>query len=209
MAAAREHLYTPYGALLLAPPYTEPDPGVGYLTRYAPGTRENGGVYVHASCWAVLAERKLHGAQAAYELWQTFCPPVRGTDADAYQGEPYVMPGNVDGPLSPQPGKAGWTWYTGSGQWYLRATVEGVLGIRATLDGLQVDPALPDGWDGFRVLRSFRGAQYDIRVRRGKPGEQAGCRVNGEPWHADVLPLAEPGGRQPMAVEVVVAGPGA
>jgi cellobiose phosphorylase len=112
------------------------------------------------------------------------------------------MPGNVDGPLSPQPGKAGWTWYTGSGQWYLRAAVEGVLGIRATLQGLQVDRALPDGWDGYRATRRFRGATYEIRVRRGGPGEASACRVNGEAWGGDVLPLAEPGARQ--KVEIVV-----
>ncbi|HEX9116063.1 MAG TPA: glycosyl transferase family 36 [Anaerolineae bacterium] len=203
MAAAREQLYTAYGALLLAPPYSEPDPSVGYLTRYAPGTRENGGVYVHASCWAVLAERKLHGAQAAYALWQTFCPPVRGQDAEAYQAEPYVMPGNVDGPLSPRPGKAGWTWYTGSGQWYLRAAVEGVLGIRGGREGLQVERDLPAAWVGYRATRRFRGATYAIDVRRAGPGERPGCRVDGEPWEGAYLPVAAAGSR--CDVRVIVA----
>ena len=121
MQAARARLYQSYGPLLFSPAYTTPDPRIGYLTRYAPGVRENGGVYVHAGCWAVLAERKLHGAEAAYQLLRSFCPAVRGQEPEIYSAEPYVMPGNVEGPASQFPGRAGWTWYTGSAAWYLRA----------------------------------------------------------------------------------------
>ena len=95
MASAREHLYSAFGPLLLTPAYTQPDPDIGYLSRYAPGARENGGVYCHAACWAVLAERRVNGVQAAYMLWRSFCPPVRAQDPDLYVSEPYVMPGNV------------------------------------------------------------------------------------------------------------------
>ncbi len=203
MAAARERLYTPYGALLLAPAYDTPDPEIGYLSRYAPGVRENGGVYVHASCWAVLAEAQLAGVDAAYRLWRSFCPPVRGQDADAYMGEPYVMPGNVEGPASAHPGRGAWTWYTGSAQWYLRALIEGVLGVEATLEGLRARPALPGGWDRFQVTRPFRGATYEISVRRAQGGEAMGVRVDGAPWPGPLLPL--PDGRTQLSVEIVVA----
>jgi cellobiose phosphorylase len=201
MASARERLYTRYGALLLEPAYQVPDAAVGYLTRYAPGTRENGGVYVHASCWAVLAERRLNGAESAYQLWRTFCPPLRGEQPDRYMAEPYVMPGNVDGPLSEMPGRGGWTWYTGSGQWYLRCLVEGVLGIRAETGGLRVERDLPADWQSFRMVRRFRGATYDISVRRGGV-EQPGCRVDGRPWDGELLPVADQGSTQ--RVEVLV-----
>jgi cellobiose phosphorylase len=201
MASAREQLFSPYGPLLLAPAYTQPDPEVGYLSRYAPGARENGGVYSHAACWAVLAERKQNGAQAAYEVWRSFCPPARAQhDPDQYSGEPYVMPGNVSGPLSPVPGQAGWTWYTGSAAWYLRALVEGVLGIEARLEGLRVHAGLPDSWDHFRITRPFRGAVYEITIRREMPGEQAGCRVNGAVWQGEFLPLAAPGTTQVVEI---------
>lgn len=203
MAAARERLYTPYGALLLAPAYATPDPEIGYLSRYAPGVRENGGVYVHASCWAVLAEGLLHGAGGAYDLWRSFCPPVRAADADAYMGEPYVMPGNVEGPDSEHAGRGAWTWYTGSGQWYLRSLVEGVLGVEATLGGLKVRGDLPEGWDGFRIVRQFRGAAYEITVRRSANGEAPGVQVDGAPWSQEVLP--DPEGRATVRVVITVA----
>lgn len=202
MDAAREHLYTDYGALLLHPAYSVPDPDVGYLTRYAPGTRENGGVYVHASCWAVLAERQMNGATAAYDLWRRFCPPRRGEAPDVYMAEPYVMPGNVNGPHAPRPGEGGWTWYTGSAAWYLRALVEGVLGVAARPEGLRVAGDLPDGWDGFRLERRFRGATVRIEVRRARPGETPGRAIDGRPHTGDTLPLAPPGTTQSVLILV-------
>jgi cellobiose phosphorylase len=202
LGAARKRLYADYGALLLSPAYSRADPTIGYLSRYAPGTRENGGVYVHAACWAVLAERQLHGAQAAYDLWRRFCPAWRGLEPDVYGAEPYVMPGNVNGPASPQPGRGGWTWYTGSGAWYLRALVEGVLGVRARWNGLQVDAGLPDGWDGFRLQRHFRGAVYNIVVRRAAAGEGRGWSVDGRRHEGNTLPVAAAGTTQ--SVEILI-----
>ena len=203
LASARQHLYSEYGPLLLAPAYTTPNAEIGYLSRYAPGTRENGGVYCHAACWAVLAERQLNGAQAAYEVWRSFCPPARAAaDPDGYSGEPYVMPGNVAGPLAPSPGQAGWTWYTGTGAWYLRALVEGVLGIEAHLEGLRVRADLPDGWDRFRIRRWSRGARYTTIVRGGAPGEPRGQVVDGTPWDGECLPLAAPGTEQEVVITI-------
>ncbi|MGC9336445.1 MAG: GH36-type glycosyl hydrolase domain-containing protein [Anaerolineae bacterium] len=202
LEAAERHLYAPYGPLLFTPAYSSPDPNIGYLTRYAPGLRENGGVYAHAGCWAVLAERRVHGAQAAYDLWRSFCPAHRAQEADLYSGEPYVMPGNVEGPESPRPGRAGWTWYTGSGQWFLRALVEGVLGIWATRDGLQVDAVLPDGWDHFSVRRRYRGATYDILIRRAREDEEPTILVDGETHTDSVLPLPEESGEYQVEISV-------
>jgi cellobiose phosphorylase len=193
MKSAREHLYTPYGALLLAPAYNTPDPSVGYLTRYAPGTRENGGVYVHAACWAVLAERILGDAQAAYDLWRRFCPPKRGQEPETYKCEPYVMPGNVDGPASQYPSRGGWTWYTGSAAWYLRALVEGVLGVEATFEGLRIRAELPNGWESYRIKRRYRQVIYNIWVRRATQGEPASFTIDGQPWDSEILPIQEPG----------------
>ena len=195
MDAARKHLFKEYGPLLLAPAYSVPDPSIGYLTRYAPGTRENGGLYTHAACWALLAERMAGSAETAYQLWRTFCPVLRGMDPDKYMAEPYVTPGNVDGPTSALPGRGGWSWYTGSAQWYLRAMVDGILGIEATLDGLHVAAQLPEGWPSFSVTRKYRGACYDITVRRAEPGEALGTTVDGSPVSGDLLPIVPAGAR--------------
>jgi len=171
LAAVRERLVKPYGALLLAPAYREVDSSIGYITRYAPGLRENGGVYSHASTWAVQAFAEAGDVETAYEIYRGMLPPLRSTlDADAYQAEPFVMPGNVDGPDSPFEGRAGWTWYTGSAAWMRRVAIRNLLGVRATYDGLIVAPRLPSSLGPVRLTRPFRGDVFEIEIGAGSPG---------------------------------------
>ena len=121
MNSVREHLLCPFGALLLQPAYSKVDPYIGYITRYAPGLRENGGVYSHASTWAIKAFTMIDDQATALDIYRGMLPPLRAeADVELYAAEPYAMPGNVDGPDSPYKGRAGWTWYTGSAAWMVR-----------------------------------------------------------------------------------------
>ena len=167
MDAVREHLVSDAGALLLAPAYDEPDERIGYITRYAAGLRENGGVYTHAATWAIAAAAKVRDAKLLEKLLVAIDPTNK--DPERYWAEPYVLPGNVDGPDSPLYGRAGWTWYTGSASWLHRIVTQWVLGVRPDWDALIVDPVLPPSWTRARMTRKWRGATYDIRIERGKP----------------------------------------
>ncbi|HEX6203131.1 MAG TPA: glycosyl hydrolase family 65 protein, partial [Thermoanaerobaculia bacterium] len=171
LAAVEEHLVSEAGALLLAPAWEEPDETVGYITRYAPGLRENGGVYTHAAVWAIAAAAKLRRAPLVGRLLAAIDPATK--DPERYQAEPYVLPGNVDGPASPHHGRAGWTWYTGSAAWLPRVVSEWVLGVRPTWDGLLFDPCLPPGWQRARMRRPWRGAHLDVTIER-EPGRAPG-----------------------------------
>jgi cellobiose phosphorylase len=172
LAAVEEHLVSDAGALLLAPAWKEPDETVGYITRYAPGLRENGGVYTHAAVWAIAAAAKMRRAGLVERLLTAIDPAVK--DPERYWAEPYVLPGNVDGPASPHHGRAGWTWYTGSAAWLPRVVSEWVLGVRPTWDGLLFDPCLPAAWNHAAMRRPWRGASLAIEI-----GRQAG-RAPGE-----------------------------
>ncbi|MCW5940686.1 MAG: hypothetical protein KIS66_00550 [Fimbriimonadaceae bacterium] len=167
MASAKDRLVKPYGAVLLDPAYREVDPYIGYISRYAPALRENGGVYSHASTWAVQAF-VMHGdPETAFAIYQGMNPALRAqADADLYAAEPYVMPGNADGPDSPYEGRAGWTWYTGSSAWMRRMAHEWILGVRAGRSGLHIQPSLPTAWTRARVRRAFRGDAYAIAFER-------------------------------------------
>lgn len=121
LASAKKHLVTDYGALLLQPAYSSVNPYVGYITRYAPGLRENGGVYSHASTWAIQAFAMAGDQETARKIFRGMLPPLRAQEnVELYAAEPYVMPGNTDGPDSPYASRAGWTWYTGSAAWMVR-----------------------------------------------------------------------------------------
>lgn len=170
MSAAAKWLYKKHGPLLLTPGYNKTDPTIGYITRYAPSVRENGGLYTHAGTWAIQAEAMLRNGEQAYQLYKSFNPALRGMDPDLYYCEPYVTPGNVDGPDSPNNGRGGWTWYTGSAAWYMVVVLNWILGIRPTTKGLIVDPVLPKNWPGYKMRRLFRGTTYVIDVKNGPQG---------------------------------------
>jgi cellobiose phosphorylase len=152
------------GPLLLHPAYKTPDKEIGYLTRYSPGMRENGGVYTHAAAWAVIAAAKLGRGETAFRIYSKLNPMNRGKDPQRYCAEPYVTAGNIEGPASDFYGRGGWTWYTGSAAWLFKAGLEWILGIRPAPDGLQIDPCIPSAWKGYTIRRTFRGAIYNIRV---------------------------------------------
>jgi cellobiose phosphorylase len=158
----KEHLLQPMGPLLSHPAYTEPDASIGYITRYAPGLRENGGVYMHAATWALAAACKRRDVRAVESIWRSVSPPLRGQDANAYWAEPYVMPGNVDGPASSTPGKAGWTWYTGSAAWLNRVSMEWVVGMRPEWDGLRIDPCPFPAMGRVSAARLWRGKSVRV-----------------------------------------------
>ncbi|MGB2869672.1 MAG: glycosyl hydrolase family 65 protein [Bacteroidota bacterium] len=153
------------GTLLLHPAYHTPDEHLGYLTRYAPGTRENGATYTHAATWSVVAMAKLGRAEDAYRLFNKINPVVLGAAPDTYGAEPYVTAGNIDGPDSRFYGRGGWTWYTGSAAWLYLAGLEWILGVRASLKGLVLNPCIPSQWKSFSIRRLFRGVTYNIEVR--------------------------------------------
>jgi len=163
------------GPLLLTPAYKTADRFVGYLTRYSPGMRENGGVYTHGATWAVIAGAMLGRGASAFRIYSKLNPINRGKKPDVYYAEPYVTAGNIEGPDSAFAGRGGWTWYSGSAAWLFKVGLEWILGIRPAADGLLVDPCIPPGWKRYTVRRSFRGSIYEIEVRN-PSGVQSGVQ---------------------------------
>ncbi|WP_434223511.1 GH36-type glycosyl hydrolase domain-containing protein [Fervidobacterium gondwanense] len=165
MESVKKYLLKDYGALLLYPAYTKPRSDIGYITRYAPGLRENGGVYTHAATWAVWAFALMRDVEAMYKAYRGICPPYRSEDIDKYWAEPYVTCGNSDGPISPHYGRGGWTWYTGSAQWLHRVAPHWILGIRPNYGYLDIDPVIPSNWSGFTYKRYFGNTLYTVLVK--------------------------------------------
>ncbi len=190
-----KYLYQKYGPLLFTPGYDEADATIGYITRYAPSVRENGGLYTHAGTWAIQAECLLRDAEKAHRVYSSFNPIVRGAQPDIYYCEPYVTPGNVDGPDSPNFGRGGWTWYTGSGAWYAVVVLNWFLGIRPVREGLLIDPVIPKNWPGFKVKRLFRNATYNIEVKNagGKGQGVKDIVVDGQKLDSNVVPAFSDG----------------
>jgi cellobiose phosphorylase len=204
------YLLSEWGPLLLAPAYTEPRADIGYITRYSPGSRENGGVYMHAATWALAAACKRKDVESVSKIWRSISPPIRSADAHAYRAEPYVLPGNVDGPRSDTPGKAGWTWYTGSAAWLRKVVMDWMLGLRSVPDGLLIDPCPPPELGRVDVTRPWRGRQIRLRfdARQYTPGEQPSVLVNGVTLSPPILVESALGRGEVVDVDVSWNGSG-
>ena len=187
LEALDKHLYREYGPILFHPAYSKPDKKIGYLSRYAPGTRENAGLYTHAGCWAVIAEVMAQREAKAWDLYNSFMPIRRGMDPDFYKAEPYVTCGNVDGPDSANFGRGAWSWYSGSAGWYYKAAVDWLLGIRAEYDGLRVEPVLPDDWNECTIKRVFRGTTYNISIFKYDGPDQ--IIIDGKVHNSNIIPI--------------------
>ncbi|HMN39880.1 MAG TPA: hypothetical protein PKE29_03480 [Phycisphaerales bacterium] len=192
-ASVKEHLLRPMGPLLSHPAYTTPDASIGYITRYAPGLRENGGVYMHAATWAMAAACKRRDVQSVEAIWRAVSPPLRGQDANAYWAEPYVMPGNVDGPASSTPGKAGWTWYTGSAAWLNRVSLEWIVGMRPEWAGLRIDPCPFPALGRVSASRVWRGRTVRVSFDAGEYSGSLPPRltINGRPHDGNLVREAD------------------
>ncbi|MFH1641242.1 MAG: glycosyl transferase family 36, partial [Candidatus Omnitrophota bacterium] len=78
LESAEKILFRDFGPVLFYPAYKKPDAMIGYLSRYAPGVRENGGIYTHAACWAIMAECIMKKGDKAYEVYSKTSPIMRG-----------------------------------------------------------------------------------------------------------------------------------
>jgi cellobiose phosphorylase len=162
--AVYERLNTQNGIKLSAPGYNGFDPEKGGVTTYPPGAKENGGIFLHANPWVMIAETMLGRGGRAYAYYRQINPAAKNDQIDSFECEPYVYPQNILGDEHPQFGLARNAWLTGTASWAYQAGTKYILGVRPELEGLRIDPCIPEEWEGFSIQRRFRGAVYAIRV---------------------------------------------
>ena len=63
--------------------------------------------------------------------------------------------------------------------------VQFILGVIPQKDGLRITPCLPEGWSGYAYKRKFRGAEYDITVK--KTGKTL-LKVDGKVIEGNLIP---------------------
>ena len=187
LAYAEAQLQSDLGIRCLQNPYTHFDPAIGLISRKTPGIQENGGVYLHASAFKLVADAML-GRSAAVERGIADMLPF---DRDA---EPYVF-SNCYFAIedSYRYGTAGQSWGTGAAGWFYVALLNHVFGLKPEMDGLRIDPCLPPSWKTCAVTRPFRGALYHITFeQKDIDGRLREIKVDGRQWQEPVLPV-QPG----------------
>jgi cellobiose phosphorylase len=202
--SVRERLATRHGIVLVQPAYTRYHLELGEISSYPPGYKENGSVFCHTNPWVMIAEAMAGRGDAAFGYYKRINPSAREQISDVHRCEPYVYAQMIAGPDAPACGEAKNSWLTGTAAWNLVAITQWILGIRAELDGLRVDPVLPTAWPGFTATRRFRGATYQISVRNPDriSGRAMHLEVDGRRIEGTLVPLAPPGAT--VQVEAVV-----
>ncbi|MEM9056292.1 MAG: NdvB protein [Pseudomonadota bacterium] len=171
LSAIAAQLVTPFGAMLLAPPFTRMHEDIGRVTQKFPGTAENGSVYNHAAMFFVHA---LYDSRLADEAFDQLMRALPGDEDDLLRrGQlPVFVPNyyrGSGGPASASAGRSSQLLHTGAASWMYRIVIEQLFGLKGVRGGLRVDPQLPTHWAEATLVRSFRDAHLDVRYRR-EPG---------------------------------------
>jgi len=193
METVNEHLATPYGLMLSAPPFVKTSIDVMRAVVFNPGVKENAGIFNHTQGWGVIAECCLGHGDRAYDYYRASMPAAYNDRAEIRQIEPYVQGQTTYSTFSPRPGNTRTPWLTGAAAWAYFSATQYILGLRPEIDGLRIDPCIPSDWDDFTATRRFRGKTIEIEVRN--PDHV--CRgvktftLNGEPLPDNLVPATK------------------
>ena len=202
LESVKERLDTKYGIVLNQPAYTRFHVELGEIASYPPGYKENAGIFCHNNPWIVCAEAELGHGERAFEVWRRTAPSYVEDISEIHRTEPYVYSQMIAGRDAVNHGEGKNSWLTGTAAWTFLSISQAILGVIPTLDGLSVDPCVPKSLDGFKVVRRYRGATYNITVDNSAHAEKgiASITVGGKAIDGTVIPVAPAG----ETVDVVV-----
>ena len=191
---AMENVYrqlnTAYGAVLMDPPYHAHAFDGALAVIYNAGVKENGGVFSQSQGWLILAEALLGHGGRAFAYFCENAPSMQNDRAEIRGIEPYCYGQFTEGKSSPHAGHSHVHWLTGTASTVMVGCVEGILGMRPCLYGLQISPAIPGEWESLEIHKDFRGKHLHIVVRN--PGHaECGCKsltVDGVPVEGNYIP---------------------
>ena len=185
LKSVKERLTCDWGTAILAPAYSTYRIELGEISSYPRGYKENGGIFCHNNPWISIANAIAGNDDEAFAVYQRNCPAYVEDKSDVRKVEPYVYCQMVAGPEAATPGEGKNSWLTGTAAWTFVDVSQYLLGVRPTLDGLAIEPHLPERFDQLTVTRVFRGVTYRIAMKR--TGERT-VSVDGAKIGGNVVP---------------------
>ena len=193
LKSVEKHLETEFGIVLNQPAYTRYHVELGEISSYPPGYKENAGIFCHNNPWIACAETVLGHGNRAFEVFRKTCPVYLEEISDIHRTEPYAYCQMVAGRDAPTHGEGKNSWLTGTAAWTFTCMSQYILGIRPAMDGLMINPCIPDSLKHFTCDRTFRGVRYHIKVDN-SAGVQKGIQsitVNGQAFEGNIIPVPE------------------
>lgn len=185
-----KYLFCEYGCISHYPASSGFDRDNKCFSGIKSGIKENGGVFCHASTWAVIAQAILGRNEDAFKLYQATLPIRRNDIADKTLIEPYCYASALLGPSHERYGAGSNSWLTGTASWMFFAVTQYILGFRPTYGGITIDPKIPADWNGFKMTRRYNGINCHLTVGK-LPSENAPAAaliVNGSKIDGTFIP---------------------
>ena len=182
MDSVERELNTPYGAMVMYPPYVKHGFDGALMQCFNKCTKENAGIFSQPQGWLILAESKLGHGNRAYKYWKEAAPATYNENAEHRVLEPYVYGQFVEGKDSPFAGRAHVHWLTGTASTVMVGTTEGILGLNPETKGIVIDPSIPSEWKEYTMKKTFRGKKLNVTVKNPNGSEHGvkSVTVNGE-----------------------------
>ena len=163
MDTANKILNTPYGLKLLDPPYQNHYFDGALMHIFNSDTKENGGIFSQSQGWAILAESLLGNGDMAFEYFMETSPASMNDKADIRVIEPYVHGQFTESSASPHEGRSHVHWLTGTASTVMVGCVEGICGMRPSVDGLVISPSIPSNGMDLRLKRNSGARSFLLR----------------------------------------------
>ena len=80
--SVERELNTPYGAMVMYPPYDKHAFDGALMHCFNRCIKENAGIFSQAQGWLILAEAKLGRGDMAYKYWKEACPATYNDNAE-------------------------------------------------------------------------------------------------------------------------------
>jgi cellobiose phosphorylase len=191
MDSVKEKLDTKYGIMILQPAYTKYHLELGEVSSYPPGYKENAGIFCHNNPWVSIAETVLGDGDRAFEIYKKTCPAYIEDISEIHCTEPYVYSQMVAGKDAKFFGQGKNSWLTGTAAWTFTDISQYILGVYPTLNGLQINPCVPDGFGDFDLDRTYRGVNYHIHVSNPSNVQKGVSQmtVDGKAVEGNVIPF--------------------
>ena len=189
MDSVEKILDTKYGIMILQPAYRSYHLELGEVSSYPPGYKENAGIFCHNNPWVSIAETVIDDKNRAFETYKKICPAYLEEISEIHRTEPYVYSQMIAGKDAASFGEAKNSWLTGTAAWTFTSISQYILGVRASFEGLTIDPCLPDSIKELTITRKFRGATYNITISNTKHERVSSLIVNGNKIAGNTVPF--------------------
>lgn len=178
-----------YGLALVAPIFTKPDDRVGPLSAARPLTTENGAAFHHTAALRAIADCMQGRAERAWALFQKILPDSAKNPISHSLCEPFT-PATAYSLAKDWPGRTLPSQNQNVTPWHIMLAVEWILGARRHYDGLLINPCLSKEIPRAKLIRTFRGARYEIEIDN-TVGRCVGTQtitLNGSAIQGNILP---------------------